>query len=468
MEASQTKKSNPFAKDMRTFFVIWSGQLVSTIGSGLTGFALGVWIYQETGSVTLFALNMLAYALANLLVSPIAGVLVDRYDRRWVMILSDTGAGLATLSIALLYVTGNLEVWNIILATAFTSAFSAFQWPAYSAVTTLLVPKEQLGRAGGMVQIGEAISQLLAPAAAGVLFVTIGLGGVILIDFVTYLFAVLTLLIVRVPSPERSEAGEEGKGSIWQEAIFGWRYISARAGLLGLLLIFAAFNFVSGLIMPLITPLILDMASPDLLGYVFSIAGAGMLVGTLVMSAWGGPKRRIHGVLGFLMLSGFFTSILGISPFIPFLAAAGFGLLFTLPIINGSSQAIWQSKVAPDVQGRVFSVRRMIAMSMTPLAYIVAGPLADNVFRPLLVEGGALAGSVGQLIGVGPGRGTGFMFMVIGALSILVAAAGYLNPRVRNVEDELPDVMPDEEESSAGEQADPERVESHPALSQAD
>jgi MFS family permease len=468
MEANQTKKSSPITKGMRTFFVIWSGQLVSTIGSGLTGFALGVWIYQETGSVTLFALNMLAYALANLLVSPIAGVLVDRYDRRWVMILSDTGAGLATLSIALLYVTGNLAVWNIILATAFTSAFSAFQWPAYSAVTTLLVPKEQLGRAGGMVQIGEAISQLLAPAAAGVLFVTVGLGGVIVIDFVTYLFAVLTLLIVRVPSPERSEAGEEGKGSIWQEAIFGWRYISARAGLLGLLLIFAAFNFVSGLIMPLITPLILDMASPDLLGYVFSIAGAGMLVGTLVMSAWGGPKRRIHGVLGFLMLSGFFTSILGISPFIPFLAAAGFGLLFTLPIINGSSQAIWQSKVAPDVQGRVFSVRRMIAMSMTPLAYIVAGPLADNVFRPLLVEGGALAGSVGQLIGVGPGRGTGFMFIVIGTLSVLVAAAGYLSPRVRNVEDELPDVMPDEEESPEGDKADQEQVEPQPALSQAD
>ena len=467
MEASPARQSS-ITKGMRTFFVIWSGQLVSTIGSGLTGFALGVWIYQETGSVTLFALNMLAYALANLLVSPIAGVLVDRYDRRWVMILSDTGAGLATLSIALLYVSGNLEVWNIILATAFTSAFSAFQWPAYSAVTTLLVPKEQLGRAGGMVQIGEAISQLLAPATAGVLFVTIGLGGVILIDFVTYLVAVLTLLIVRVPSPERSEAGEEGKGSIWQEAIFGWRYISARAGLLGLLLIFAAFNFVSGLIMPLITPLVLDMASPDLLGYVFSIAGAGMLVGTLVMSAWGGPKRRIHGVLGFLMLSGLFTSILGISPFIPFLAAAGFGLLFTLPIINGSSQAIWQSKVAPDVQGRVFSVRRMIAMSMTPLAYIVAGPLADRVFKPLLMEGGALADSVGQLIGVGPGRGTGFMFVLVGAISVLVAAAGYLSPHVRNVEDELPDVMPDTEESSVGENAETELVESQPALSQAD
>ena len=252
---------------MRTFFVIWSGQLVSTIGSGLTGFALGVWIYQETGSVTMFALNMLAVAVPNLVVSPFAGALVDRWDRRWVMIMSDTGAGLATLSIAVLYMTDNLEVWNIILATAFNSAFSTFQWPAYSAVTTLLVPKEQLGRAGGMVQIGEAISQLLAPAAGGALFVTIGLGGVIAIDFVTYLFAVLTLLFVRVPSPERSEAGKEGQGSIWKEALYGWTYISARAGLLGLLLVFAAFNFVSGLIYPLIMPMILDMTSADVLGY---------------------------------------------------------------------------------------------------------------------------------------------------------------------------------------------------------
>jgi MFS family permease len=451
---------------MRTFFVIWSGQLVSTIGSGLTGFALGVWIYQETGSVTLFAMNMLAFAIPNLLVSPFAGAMVDRYDRRWVMILSDTGAGLATLSIAILYMTGNLQVWNIILATAFNSAFSTFQWPAYSAVTTLLVPKEQLGRAGGMVQIGEAMSQLLAPAAAGALFVTVGLGGVIVIDFVTYFLAVLTLLVVRVPSPERSEAGKEGQGSIWKEALYGWTYISARAGLLGLLLVFAAFNFVSGLMMPLIMPMILDMTSAAILGYLVSIVGVGMLAGTLVMSAWGGPKRRIHGVLGFLMLSGFFTSMLGISPLIPVMAVAGFFLMFTMPIINGSSQAIWQSKVDPDVQGRVFSVRRMIAWSMTPLAYIVAGPLADRVFKPLLMEGGALADSIGQLIGVGPGRGTGFMFIVVGALSIVVAALGYLNPHVRNVEDELPDVITPEDSKDEPESG--EDLESLAAMSQAD
>ena len=151
---------------MRTFMIIWSGQLVSTIGSGLTSFALGVWIYQETGSTTLFALNLLAYTLPNLLLSPIAGALADRWDRRLLMILSDTGAGISTLIIAILAFTQNLEIWHIYLATAFNAGFSTFQWPAYSAATTLLVPKNQLGRAGGMLQVGEAVSQLITPAIA--------------------------------------------------------------------------------------------------------------------------------------------------------------------------------------------------------------------------------------------------------------------------------------------------------------
>lgn len=427
---------------MRTFIIIWFGQLVSTIGSGLTGFALGVWIYQKTNSVTLFSLNLLAYALPNLLVAPIAGALVDRWSRRWVMIMSDTGAGLSTLSIAVLYLSGKLEIWHVLVATAFNAAFSTFQWPAYSAVTTLLVPKPQLGRAGGMVQIGEAISQLIAPAVAGMLFVVVGLQGVVIADFATYLVAVLTLLVVRIPSPPRTVEGETGKGSVWQDAFYGWRYIIGRPGLLGLLLVFAAYNFLAGLMNPLIAPMLLDMTSPEILGYLASIVGLGMLVGTLVMSSWGGPRRRIHGVLGFLGLGGLFISLLGLRPWIPLMAFAGFSMMFTMPIVNGSSQAIWQSKVAPDVQGRVFAVRRMIAWSTTPLAFLIAGPLADRIFKPLLLEGGALAKSVGVFIGVGAGRGTGLMFILIGMMCILVSLAGYLNPRVRNVELELRDAMP--------------------------
>jgi len=310
-------------------------------------------------------------------------------------------------------------------------------------VTTLLVPKSQLGRAGGMVQIGEAISALASPAIAGVLFVTVGIQGVVMVDFATYLVAILTLLVVRVPRPPATEAGAEGRGSLLHEAAYGWRYITARKGLLGLLVIFAATNFLTSLWNPLLPPMILEMSSPAMLGYLGSVVGVGMLMGTLVMSAWGGPKRRIHGVLAFLMISGVFQMLLGVSPSLVLIAIAGFGAMFTMPIINGSSQAIWQTKVAPDVQGRVFAVRRMIAWSAMPLAYLVAGLLADRVFNPLLVEGGVLASTVGQVLGVGPARGTGLLFIISGLLSVLVAAGGYLYPHIHYLEDELPDAMPE-------------------------
>ncbi len=426
---------------MRTFLVIWLGQLISTLGSGLTGFALGVWIYEKTGSATLFAMNMLAFALPNLLVSPLAGALVDRWDRRWAMILSDTGAGLSTLAVFLLLLTNRLEVWHVYVITAVSAAFSTFQWPAYSAATSTLVPKEQLGRAGGMVQIGEAISQIIAPGVAGALYVTVGMHGVVLIDFITFGFAVGSLLLVRIPRPAVSVEGEQSKGSIWKEAMYGWKYITARPGLLGLLMVFAGTNLFSGIMQPLLAPLVLDMTSADMLGYLGSVIGIGMLLGTLVMSAWGGPKRKVHGVLGFLLLGGIFTSMLGLRPSIPLMTVSGFLMMFTFPIVNGSSQAIWQRKVALDVQGRVFSVRRMIAWSTTPIAFAIAGPLADKVFKPLLLEGGPLAGSVGQVIGVGPGRGVGLMFIILGLCNVLVAAAGYLSPRVFYVEDDLPDAV---------------------------
>ena len=434
----------PSDKGMRTFIIVWLGQLVSTVGSGLTGFALGVWVYQETGSTTMFALNLLAFALPNLLLSPISGVAADRWDRRVVMIVSDCVAALGTFAAALLIFTGSLEVWHVYFLTAVNAAFTSFQWPAYSAATTLLVPKEHLGRAGGMVQIGEAISQLISPAVAGVMMVTVGLEGVVVLDFATFLFAIGTLVLVRFPQLEETEEGKEGRGSFWQEFVYGWHYITARPGLFGLLMIFAANNFFFGLMYPLLVPMLLEMTTADVVGYLFSIVGIGMLVGTVVMSLWGGPKRRIHGVLGFMMLQGFFMIFLGIRPSLIIMSAAGFLMMFMLPIINGSSQALWQSKVAVDVQGRVFAVRRMFAWMAMPLAYILAGPLADYVFNPLLVEGGPLKDSIGKVIGVGPGRGSGFLFIWLGCLTILISFLGYIYPRVRLVEDELPDAIPDE------------------------
>jgi MFS family permease len=322
---------------------------------------------------------------------------------------------------------------------ALSSTFSAFQWPAYSAATTLLVPKAQYGRASGMVQLGEAVAQIAAPVLAGFLMGFIGIHGVILVDVATFLFALVTLLLVRVPRPETTPEGTAGKGSLLHEAAFGWTYIRVRPGLLGLLLFFAATNFATGMVGVLFTPLVLSFSTVDVLGLLMSIGGLGILAGSLTMSAWGGPRRRILGILGANLLMGAVLFAAGVPPRAWVLGAAAFLYFFSTPVTNGCSQAIWLSKTAPDVQGRVFATRRMIAWASLPLAYVTAGPLADRVFEPLLAEGGQLAGSVGRVIGVGAGRGIGLMFIVLGGMILLTVVAAYLHPRVRNVETELPD-----------------------------
>lgn len=425
---------------MRTFAIVWFGQLVSLIGSGLTGFALGVWVYQRTGSVTQYSLILLATALPNVALSPFAGALVDRWDRRMVMILGDTGAALSTLAIALMLSVDRLDVWHIYLATAVNSSFSTFQWLAYSAATTLLVPKQHLGRANGMVQLGLAAAQIASPALGGSLLALIQIQGVILIDLSTFIPALLTLLVVRIPNPE-SPVESAQKATVLREATTGWRYIAARPGLLGLLVYFAITYFASAMTESLGVPLMLSLTTPAVLGALLSIGGAGMLMGSLVMSVWGGPERRIHGVLGFGILGGLVILIAGLWTTVAVFAVAAFVFFFSLPISHGSRQAIWQSKVAPDVQGRAFAVQRMVSWSSRPLAYLVAGPLADRVFEPLMAADGPLVGSIGRVIGVGPGRGIGLLFALMGTLTILTSIGGYLYPRLWRVEDELPDAI---------------------------
>ncbi|KYK36260.1 MAG: MFS transporter [Theionarchaea archaeon] len=428
---------------IRVFTLIWLGQFVSLIGSGLTGFALAVWVYLATGSVTKLSLIMLSTAVPGIVMSPIAGVLVDRWDRRKAMILSDSGAAFCTLAIALLLYSGQLQIWHIYVLISISSAFSSFQWPAYSAATTLLVPKKHLGRAAGMVQTAEAASIIISPAAAGFLLITIEVWGVIFIDFATFLFALFTLSLVRVPRP-RSTAPSTEKESFLNQVAFGWKYIIARHGLFALLIYFAASNFVFSFMNVLFTPLVLSFSSAAVLGTVLSVGGVGMLLGGITMSAWGGPKRRVNGILGFSVLSGIVLMFAGFRASALLIAAVFSIVFFTGPIINGCSQAIWQTKTAPDVQGRVFSVRRMIAISVTPISYLTAGPLADRVFEPLMAVDGQLAGSIGKIIGTGPGRGIALMFILIGVLMVLITVLSYLYPRLRLLEDELPDMVEDE------------------------
>jgi MFS family permease len=429
---TKTLSSNTF-----TFLILWFGQSISTIGSGLTSFALGLWIYEQTGSVTQFALIALSSILPRLLLSPIAGVLVDHWDRRRTLMLSDTGAGVCTFLLAVLFLNGNIAPWHVYILAALSAAFGTIQWPAYTATIPLLVSEERLGRANGLQQFSQAAMEIFAPMLAGVLLLNFQVGGVILVDFGTFIFAVGTLFFIRLPQSPRAEATQE-KPQLLKDATAGWQYIRADRGLLSLLLFAAVVNFIWGMVGAIITPMILTFTDARTLGIILTVAGTGMLTGSLVMSAWGGPKRRIWGVLGFELLSSVCFVLLGLKPWVWLVMLAAFTAHVTIAIVNGSNQAIWQARIPLELQGRAFATQQMVARSLTPLAYLAAGPLADRVFEPLLAEGGALAGSLGPIFGTGPGRGIGLLFACMGIAKLAVVLFGLTNKAVRTVEDESP------------------------------
>ncbi len=423
----------------RLFFAVWFGQVVSQIGSSLTSFALGLWVYQQTGSVTAFALLSLCRILPAILMAPLAGVLIDRWDRRWTMILSDTGAALCTLGIAGWLLTGgHPTLWPIYLALGLSAVCNTFQAPAYLAATTTMVNVKDLGRVGGLMQIGQAATEILAPTLAGLLMVTFGLASVLLVDMATFLFAVTVVLAVRFP-PAAAPAPDAARSPLAQDLAYGLRYLVSGSGLMGLLLYFTAVNFLGGMIGSLAQPMFLAFASPAVLGVIFTLAGGGYLLGSVVISAWGGPRRRVDGVLGFGAVFAVGLLCLGGRPSVLLAACGAFTAHFALPFINGLDQAIWQSRVAAPVQGRVFALKRMVSQSVQPLAILAAGPLADRVFEPLMRPGGLLAQPLGGLLGTGPGRGIGLMFILMGSLMGLLVVAGLA--RLRQAEDALPPAL---------------------------
>jgi DHA3 family macrolide efflux protein-like MFS transporter len=426
---------------MRAFTVIWIGQLISLLGTAMTGFALTIWAWQITGQATALALVGFFTFAPALIVTPFAGALVDRWNRRFVMMLSDLAAIVSTVVVLLLFWTGNLQIWHLYVTGAFAGAFGAFQFPAYSAAVTTMVSKEQYGRASGMLSTANFASNIFAPVLAAIFLSIIGIVGILAIDVVTFLAAIGALLVVHIPQPLATEEGEKSRGSLWKESLYGFRYIVDRPSLLALLFIFFGVNLLAPFAFTLLAPMLLARTGNDAttLGIVQSAIGVGGLAGSVVLSIWGGPKRRIHGILIGLILVTLGVLLLGLAQAPLVWALAAFFTMFFVPTINGSSQAIWQSKVAPDVQGRVFAARGMIAQVGAPVAMLLAGPLADLIFEPALMPGGSWATVFGWLVGNGPGAGMSMMFVIAGALGMLVGLAGYAIPVVRNVENLLPD-----------------------------
>ncbi|NJR46968.1 MAG: MFS transporter [Hyellaceae cyanobacterium CSU_1_1] len=423
--------------------IVWVGQVVSLLGTKLTEFALGFWIldqtYQDTGAITQFALTILFMYLPKVIISPLAGVLVDRWNRRFTMIMSDLGTGLITIAILALVWTNNLAVWQIYLALIASSSLNAFQQPAYTASISQLVPAKNFIRANGMVQASFAIAKIASPAIAGLLMHRFGLKTILCIDASTFGIAILTLISVKFPDFKRYRKRTKVVNQVIADAVDGWNYIVLRPGLLRLVSFIAISYFTMGMIEVVLWPLLYQPGSTTQLGFVLSVGGCGMLVGSVLMSVWSGPRNRVKAIIGFVGLQGLIVLIggLNISPVI--LAFGIFGYLFSQPIIVSCNQAIWQSKVPSRLQGRVFALQQTLERSLAICAYLLAGPLVDNVLNPLMSEGGVVAQIIGKVINTGMGQGVTLLLVILGVINLIVVAIAYREPRLRYLEQELPD-----------------------------
>ncbi len=440
---SATKRPTGF----KGFSIFWAGQMFSLLGTSMSNFGLTIWAFEKTGRATDLALIGFFFMTPMLIFSPLAGALVDRYDRKLMMALSDLAAGIVTIVLMILYLVGVLEIWHLYVGAAISGTFQTFQWPAVSAAISLMLPKEQYTRANSMMDLAGASSQVFAPIAAAALISFIGLGGLFAIDIVTFVIALATLLSVHIPSPVRSDEGSAGAGNLWQESLYGFRFMLKHRPLLMLQSVFMVGNFFFTLTFTLLAAMILSRTGNNelILGTVQAVGAVGGVIGGVVMSAWGGFKRNVTGVLIGMIFTMVPLIAIAFGRGEPYLATI---LLWSVPLFitqffgpltNASNQSIWMSKVPSDVQGRVFSARRLVAWLVIPLAQLIAGPLADFVMEPAMMEGGSLAPVFGPLLGTGPGAGMSLIFLfggILGTAAMLIAAA---IPQIRNVESLLPD-----------------------------
>ncbi|WP_245730264.1 non-ribosomal peptide synthetase/MFS transporter [Micromonospora pallida] len=426
---------------MARFGLVAAGQIVSSTGTALTNFAIPLWIYLETGSLARFALFAILGLVPGLLVAPLAGALVDRTSRRRMLLFAGVAAGAANAALAGLVLTDRIQVWHIYLLVGWLSVALAFQRLAFVSAVPQLVPKRFLGHANGLAQTATGVTQFLVPLIAVALLEAVGLAGILLIDVASYVFALGVLLAIRFP---RTLALHRREG-IGQEILGGLRYSVRRREFRSMLVFFAALNLFLFPVLYLLSPLVLGFADLAQVAQVALAGGVGAAVGGLVMLVWGGPRRyRMRAVLLGTLGIAVACLVTGLRPNLVLVGAGAFGMYLALGVVNGVYNTIIQTKVPPRFHGRVFALNQMVAWSTMPLGWGVIAPFAAQTLEPLLMPGGALAGTVGAVIGVGPGRGIALLYLLFAGCIALTALVSLRTPVLARFDDEVPDAPPDD------------------------
>lgn len=410
---------------------VWAGQLISGLGSGMTAFALGVYVYNFTNSATGFATVLLCAFLPSIILKPFGGVWADRFNRKTMIIIGDLGTSIGVLFILAVFLMGNLLPWHIYVGVTISSFFNAMQNPAYKALITDLLTEDQFSRGGGMIQLASSAQHLLAPLLAGLLMSIHSIAIILIIDLCSFFTAVAMVLATR-GSGERMKG--EGPIETLKALREGWDTVISRKGIMTVTLIISLVTFFVGFLQTLYGPMVLSFSDARTLGISQTISATGMVLSSVILGTRRGKRNHAKMLTGGLALAGFSLILMGLHTSIVYITASFFMFFLALPLINTGADVLVRRNIPNSSQGRAWSIIGVISQIGFPVAYVLSGRLADNIFTPLMSHNGILSNTIGRFIGTGPGRGIALMFILSGIGISLVALASSGSVSLRSLE----------------------------------
>jgi MFS family permease len=421
-----------------TFYILVATQALSLIGSRMTNIGVGIWVFNQTGNTTPLLLTAFFNELPAMLGSSLAGVLVDRWERRRVIILADIGQAAGSLLLMLSFLSGAFQLWHLYFIALMQGTFAMFQQPAEEAATTMLVPEQHRERANGLQQMAFPLAGVIAPTLAGLVYLLIGVAGIIAIDLATFLVAVVAISLIHIPHPKPTEAGQAGQGNLWQELLGGFRYLRKHQSLLGFVLYLTFINFWLNGPLELAIPYLISITkSETVMGGLMGAMSLGALSGAALIAFWGGTRPRMHTLLPGLLLTGAMFLIYGMARTPLALGLSIFLLMLPLPISSALFVSILQVKTPPDMQGRIFAMISQLGYLGATASFLSIGPLVDRILEPA-VNSPAWRW-VEPLVGDQAGAGIGLLLVITGLIILSTTLTMYILPHIRRLETILPD-----------------------------
>lgn len=416
---------------MKKFRVIWIGELISCIGSGMTAFALSVYVFQMTGSAAYVSLVTLLAYLPSILLSPIGGVLADRYDRRLMMILGDLFSGLGLLFLLISIQLGYHGMAPVLICVTIDSLFVALMEPSYKATVTDLLTEEEYAKASGLVQLAGNAKYLISPALAGIILGFADIRLILILDIATFFVTVFAVVCVRKTMAK--PIVREDALHIMKELREGMQFLKGTKAILSLVLTMTLLCFFMGVVQTLMPVMALSVVDAKAVGILESVSAIGMVVGSLVIGICGIKRNHAKILAVAAAFSGVFMALCGVNESVWMMGAMLFLFFVTLPFLNTCADVLVRVSIPNELQGRVWSLIGLLSQMGTVVAFAVCGVLADYVFEPLFTENGLLADSVGRMIGTGAGRGIGFFLILCGMAMIVVSVHLFINKNVRTL-----------------------------------